>query len=72
MKACIHLLSTGVQTSPLPRLKTVKTISSGDPQVTIPVLKLAFLLMFFENTDLSFSIIIIIVNILMWLEHERA
>ena len=52
--------------------KAVKTISSGHHQVTIPVLELAFLLMFFENTDLSFSIIIIIVNILMWLEPETA
>lgn len=51
--------------------KTVKTISSGDLQETMPILKLAFLLMCFENSDFSVSIIIIAI-ILMWFETEKA
>lgn len=40
--------------------KTVKTVSSGDPQVTIPTLTSAFLLMFSETQTFSIIIIVII------------
>lgn len=54
-KGLYFLCSIGAQGLASVLFQIVRSISSGDAQATIPMLRLPFLLMFFENSDLSFG-----------------
>lgn len=54
-KGLYFLFSIGAQGLASVLFQIVRSISSGDAQATIPMLRLPFLLMFFENSDLSFG-----------------